>query len=383
MRRRALMCLVAALAAAPVHADDWTRLETRSSVAPVQIDYSQLEGNRVYLDDNLGVAMLRIAAKDAASIHFEHTMNAPYVYGTYDPANAAGSITVMKMVRLPNGDVVVGQRRFSPDDGSRFANYYGMNPFEEFRGGSSGSFVHLTPTAFNTALGIVMQHYGAHNGYIAALNTRTQVWKTTRGNFLKKTVTTHMAAYTKPVWTMVAPTGVATGTLMGYQLPNGKTVVAGMTYIPEGTGTNMPNYEYMSFYHQESNSYWTGIATLLFTGVVGNAIGGPAFATMLSTVEFTYNTLAAGGTWYLNEGVNGFFISGKSDINPGANTSQWDYHGATYGVVQTDQFSQGGALGDGFRTNRVAADQAMSGPTVHRDLDNPQDLSVNLGVTLQ
>lgn len=378
----AIPLFLALQSAVPIaRADDWIEAERVPLGALAASDFSRLAGNRAYINDALGQAILRIPASQAADVHFDFEFNVPHVFGIYDPDNATGSISVMRLLKLPAGDVVAVQRRFTPEEGDRFSAYYSMNPFQEFSGGD-GAFVHITPDGFRTAIGLVMRHYGAAQAYIAMASTRTDVTQSQSGNRLRRRITTTLNAYTKPIWYLVVPAGTAAGDASGYRLPNGRTVSAGMSFIPQGPGTNMPAYEYLSYQHSETKSYWSGFATLLFTGLVGGIAGGPALSAALVTTQFTWN-MYQGGEWYLNDAVNQPFLSGTSDINPGASTGDWDYRAATYALARSDPLNTPGAFGEGLNGNRLRATDATTGSLLQRDLAAPTaDLRSNLSINL-
>ncbi|MEW5790630.1 MAG: hypothetical protein AB1790_03915 [Pseudomonadota bacterium] len=314
---------------------------------------------------------------------------------------------------MPNGDVLVVQKRFTPEDGQIFAAKFGMNPFEQFRGGGNGAFIHILPSAFWTAVGLAMRHFQANAGFIAVAETRTATTTSKSGGWLRKKVTTTLTAYTKPVWVMAVPSGVGVGLPQAYQLPNGQVVEAGVNFISQGVGHSLPSAEYVSFQHSETKSSWTGLAMIVFTAVLGAVTAGlAAYAapSMMSAIgmgsasvgaaagagaatgalsNFAYNAIASAlsGVGYSPTGTNSQVFGGQTDLTPDTRASAWDYRPSLYdggqSLVQSDAQQAPGAFGVGFQRIRLAPSQATSGPGVQRGGDtdapgvgSPLDLSL-------
>lgn len=209
---------------------------------------------------------------------------------------------------------------------------------------------------------------------------------------------------------MAVPSGVGVGLPQGYKLPNGQVVEAGVNFISQGVGHNLPSAEYVSFQHSETKSSWTGLAMIVFTAVlvavtagvaayaapammsaigIGSASVGAAAgigAAVGATANFAFNALASGGHYGLM-GTNAQVFGGQTDLAPNARSGAWDYRPSLYAgdrsLVQSDAQQAPGAFGVGFQRNQLAPSQAVSSPGVQRsgDTEAPTaDSQFDLGV---
>ncbi len=267
-----------------------------------------LKGNIEYVDNNLGAALLKIPATEAGRVTFGIPWNTPAVLGIYDADSSLGLITVVRLLHMPNGSVVVEDAVYSPQDGAMYKpDFEGVNPFWQFIPNQAGNgsapagvFMNITPAAFETAVGLVMQHEQANQGWVAVNIDSSHVWNTnscvvnTLFGCIKRKYTTHESVSTSPDWIFASPVGEANGTPAGFLLPlpgtspggvslrkeavtlgvptsatlNGQTVgalkvQAGVTFTTQGVGNNLNHAAYQSFYHQQSVTGWTGIGLLL------------------------------------------------------------------------------------------------------------------------
>ncbi|MHB1642002.1 MAG: hypothetical protein ACYCS8_05005 [Acidithiobacillus sp.] len=191
----------------------------------------------------------------------------------------------------------------------------------------------ITPAAFNTAVGLVMQHVQSGIGWIAAANTTSHMSTSSSSSFLIRATVHHKeTAMTAPVWTAVLPEGAAPGQQEGYLLPvpgssastpaaavaslnvsqdaqtiGGLTnataqfgpsnylgqleVNGGYVYVPAGVGAALPTAAFQSFFHSTTTSGFTGLFFDLLLSVIGGASGFLA--------GIIYNEATTGGAGFL------------------------------------------------------------------------------------
>lgn len=282
---------------------------SRGFVAPKMIqDLNALKGNVEYVDNNIGAALLKIPPDEAGRVAFGIPWNTPAVLGIYDADSSLGLITVVRLLHLPSGAVVVEDAVYTPQDGAMYKpDFEGVNPFWQFIPNQAGNgsappgvFMNVTPAAFETAVGLVMQHEQANQGWVAVNIDTPHVWNTntcvdnTLFGCVRRKYTTHESVSTAPDWIFVSPEGEASGTPAGFLLPlpgtspggvalrkiaqtlgvpasatlNGQAVGAldvnaGVTFTSQGYGNNLSHTAYQSFYHQQSTTSWTGVGLLL------------------------------------------------------------------------------------------------------------------------
>ena len=286
----------------------WTPLSNGFVPPQMAQNLNALKGNIEYVDNNLGAALLKIPAAEAGRVAFGIPWNTPEVLGVYDADSSVGLITVVRLIHLPSGSVVVEDAVYSPQDGAMYKpDFEGQNPFWQFipnQAGNgaapAGTFMNITPAAFETAVGLVMQHEQANQGWIAVNIDSMHTWNTnscvinTLFGCIKRKYTTHESVSTSPDWIFASPVGEASGAASGFLLPlpgtspggvslrkkavtlgvptsatlNGQTVgalkvQAGVTFTTQGAGNNLNHTAYQSFYHQQSTTGWTGIGLLL------------------------------------------------------------------------------------------------------------------------
>lgn len=293
--------------------------------------YNSLNTNKIYVNNNLGgaVALVKLTTAQVAALqkggdNFDMTWNSPVVFANYDPQSFTGTIFVVRLVKLANGHGLIEMAQFTPAMGDIYqADFDGTNPFWQFipgqngngAGPNPGSFVSITPAAFNTAVGLVMQHAQSGIGWIAAASTTSHMSTTSNGSFFTTTVTHKETANTSPVWTAVMPEGAAPGQQEAYLLPvpstlNGSVqgavssldvasqqdthnvgqvtnavaemdngyvgqlgVSGGYVYIPAGAGTNLPVGSFQSFFHSTSQTGLNGIVFDLISFAIGGVAG--------------------------------------------------------------------------------------------------------------
>ena len=328
---------------------NWQAQQTFTTPNNVQALYNSLNTDKIYVDNNLGgaVALVKLSATQVQAIAhggntFDMPWNSPVVFANYDPGTLSGTIFVVRLIKQPNGQGIIEMAQFTPTMGNVFTqDFENTNPFWQFipgqngngAGPNAGSFVSITPAAFNTAVGLVMQHVQSGIGWIAAANTTSHMSTSSSSSFLIRATVHHKeTAMTAPVWTAVLPEGAAPGQQEGYLLPvpgssastpgaavaslnvsqdaqtiGGLTnataqfgntylgqleVNAGYVYVPSGTGATLPTAAFQSFFHSTTTSGFTGLFFDLVLSVIGGAggfIGG-----------ILYNVAHTGGAGFAN-----------------------------------------------------------------------------------
>jgi hypothetical protein len=343
----------------------WTPI-SRGFVTPKMVrDMQALKGNIAYVNNNLGAAILKIPGNEAGNVNFGIPYNTPVVFGEYDADSGVGVISVMRLLHMPNKDVLVEDALFTPQDGSIYkTDFEGTNPFWQFipnaNGNGSapnGAFMNVNASAFWTAVGLVMQHEQSNIGWIAVNQDAVSQWNTstcvdnTLFGCVRRQYTTHEQVNVSPNWVMAVPSGEAPGSSMGYVLPmlnpfgngetaasagyatpggvalrktarvlgvpssttiNGQTVgalkvQAGVTFINQGAGNNLPHNAFTAFYHQQSQTSWSGLglallAPVLSTTMIAKASLGPLtgnpgapLSAISNLTQLAQNTIATMG----------------------------------------------------------------------------------------
>ena len=316
----------------------WNTIATGQYAPQLIHDETALKGNIAYVNNNLGAAILKIPGNEVGNVNFGIPYNTPVVFAEYDADSGVGVISVMRLIHMPNKDVLVEDALFAPQDGSVYkTDFEGTNPFWQFipnaNGNGSapnGAFMNVNASAFWTAVGLVMQHEQSNIGWIAVNQDAVSQWTTNTcvdNTFLgcvRRQYTTHEQVNTSPNWVMAVPSGEAPGSSMGYVLPmlstfgngetvgsngyaspggvalrktarilgvpssttvNGQTVGAlkvqsGVTFINQGAGNNLPHNAFTTFYYQQSQTSWSGLgltllAPVLSTTMIAKASLGP------------------------------------------------------------------------------------------------------------
>ncbi len=304
---------------------NWQAQQTFTTPSDVQALYSSLNTDKIYVDNNLGgaVALVKLSASQVQAIAhggntFDMPWNSPVVFANYDPGTLSGTIFVVRLIKQPNGQGIIELAQFTPTMGNVFTqDFENTNPFWQFipgqngngAGPNAGSFVSITPAAFNTAVGLVMQHVQSGIGWIAAANTTSHMSTSSSSSLFTASVTHKETANTAPVWTAVLPEGAAPGQQEGYLLPvpgssastpqaavaslsvsqdaqtiGGLTnataqfgpsnylgqleVNGGYVYVPAGAGATLPTAAFQSFLHSTTKSGFTGLFFDIILAVV-------------------------------------------------------------------------------------------------------------------
>lgn len=308
----------------------WNTIATGQYAPQLIHDEAALKGNIAYVNNNLGAAILKIPGNEVGNVNFGIPYNTPVVFAEYDADSSVGVISVMRLIHMPNKDVMVEDALFTPQDGSVYkTDFEGTNPFWQFipnaNGNGSapnGAFMDVSAPAFWTAVGLVMQHEQSNIGWIAVNQDAVSQWTTNTcvdNTFLgcvRRQYTTHEQVNTSPNWVMAVPDGEAPGSSMGYLLPmlstfgngetvggngyaspggvalrktarilgvpssttiNGRTVgalkvQAGVTFINQGAGNNLPHNAFTAFYHQQSQTSWSGLGLALLAPVLATVM---------------------------------------------------------------------------------------------------------------
>ncbi|EGQ64046.1 hypothetical protein GGI1_23116, partial [Acidithiobacillus sp. GGI-221] len=329
---------------------NWQAQQTFTTTNNVQALYDSLNTDKIYVDNNLGgaVALVKLSATQVQAIAhggntFDMPWNSPVVFANYDPGTLSGTIFVVRLIKQPNGQGIIEMAQFTPTMGNVFTqDFENTNPFWQFipgqngngAGPNAGSFVSITPAAFNTAVGLVMQHVQSGIGWIAAANTTSHMSTSSSSSFLIRATVHHKeTAMTAPVWTAVLPEGAAPGQQEGYLLPvpgssastpaaavaslnisqdaqtiGGLTnataqfgpnnylgqleVNGGYVYVPTGAGATLPTAAFQSFLHSTTKSGFTGLFFDIILAVVTAVTFGAAAPL---TIGMGVTMAAAGG----------------------------------------------------------------------------------------
>ncbi|MBU2727825.1 hypothetical protein [Acidithiobacillus ferridurans] len=339
---------------------NWQTQQTFHISESTQELYKTLDNDKLYVDNNLGgaVAVVKLTASQVATLvrggnTFDMPWNSPIVFANYDPATYTGTIFVVRLLKMPGGAGLIEMAQFTPAMGQVFAqDFESTNPFWQFipgqngngAGPNAGSFVSTSPAAFDTAVGLVMQHVQSGIGWIAAANTTSHMSTSSSSSLFTATVTHKETANTAPVWTAVLPEGAAPGSQSGYLLPvpssamgsqqqavdalqldkNAHTVggltpavaqMSGMylgqlevnggyVYVPAGAGATLPTAAFQSFLHSTTKSGFTGLFFDIIMAVIavvasvvtfGAAIPGVMAAAAGFLTGMVYDVVANGG----------------------------------------------------------------------------------------
>lgn len=374
----------------------WQSQNTITLPTSVSELYNSLNTDKIYVDNNLGgaVALVKLSNAQVAALqkggnNFDMTWNSPVVFANYDPQSFTGTIFVVRLVKLPNGQGIIEMAQFTPAMGNIYQDDFdGTNPFWQFipgqngngAGPNPGSFVSITPAAFNTAVGLVMQHAQSGIGWIAAASTTSHMSTTSSGSFFTTTITHKETANTSPVWTAVLPEGAAPGQQDAYLLPvpstlNGSPqgavtslevssqqdthnvgqitnavaqmnsgyvgqlgVYGGYVYVPAGTGSSLPVGSFQSFFHSTSQTGLNGIVFDLISFAIGGVTG--FLASMMYDVATTGSTGFETIQYHLiggNCGSNNHLcVSGASTTMNAAYTQAQAFDGMHEGYTNLD-----------------------------------------------
>ena len=331
---------------------NWQTQQTFATPNNVQALYNSLNTDKIYVDNNLGgaVALVKLSASQVQAIAhggntFDMPWNSPVVFANYDPSTLSGTVFVVRLVKQPNGQGIIEMAQFTPTMGNVFTqDFENTNPFWQFipgqngngAGPNAGSFVSITPAAFNTAVGLVMQHVQSGIGWIAAANTTSHMSTSSSSNLLTASVTHKETANTAPVWTAVLPEGAAPGQQEGYLLPvpgssastpqvavaslnvsqdaqtiGGLTnataqfpnstylgqleVNGGYVYVPAGAGATLPTAAFQSFLHSTTKSGFTGLFFDIILAVLTAVTAGVAAPLAGATIAAAAGAGAAAG----------------------------------------------------------------------------------------
>lgn len=340
----------------------WQTQSTFTMPASVHELYKSLDTDKIYVDNNLGgaVALVKLSAAQVKLIAqggdtFNMPWNSPVVFANYDPGTLSGTIFVVRLIKQPNGQGIIEMAQFTPAMGKVFTqDFDNTNPFWQFipnsngngAGPNAGSFVSIAPSAFNTAVGLVMQHAQSAIGWIAAANTTSHMSTSSSSSLFTASVTHKETANTNPVWTAVLPEGAAPGHQEGYLLPVPNTadgsqaaaiaalevdqqddphaiggltnstaefgtgnylgqleVNGGYVYVPAGKGATLPTAAFQSFFHQTTKSGFTGLFFDIIMAVVAVVTAGaalPAIGVAIAALSgfvtgMLYDVVANGG----------------------------------------------------------------------------------------
>lgn len=323
---------------------NWKQYSNAQVNPAVKDELSQMAGGRIYMNTNLGAAIIKLKSNQ---IDGNTVLGMPWgtkaVYAKYEPQTGTGTIFVTRSIRRANGDGIVQIAQWKPSyfdiyksdfkvgDGSVCS---GVNPFWQFvpaagtTAASKGLFEHISMNAFETAVGLVMQHVDADQGWIARAQTNVHHRKH-KGGFLTVHVHVWEWADTKPTWISVSPSNMGMGHDVGFVVPiknstqssvstchgesvrnlgqptsttySGSTVgavklAAGVNFSREQPYNNLPHNQFQSFYHSVNKSGWGFGFDLLIGGVLGAGMLNPVmsfgFAKLVQSITGSVNANA-------------------------------------------------------------------------------------------
>jgi hypothetical protein len=326
------------IAPASAAALSWGVTNTGAAPWVQHFDPDAMKGNIAYVNNRIGAAILRIPAGELSNSIVQNIVNQAEVFAVYNPDTYSGYIFATRAIQRPNGDIIITETQVKPQNGTIFARDFepvilqSGNAWWQFqapagsKADKSGTFQDIQPSAFNTAVGLVMQHLWANHALIATLKANPQTTTRTDNDlFAVKTTTTETVTET-PVWTLAVPFGAGVGATYGYALPiapasggmtgtqmalafkgphtigtpttlwrnpknghfsltsgNGYTqqwaaldVPSGETFIPQGAGNTMPAKDWTSFNHSDSSWGVGFVGELIIAAVLSAATWGAA-----------------------------------------------------------------------------------------------------------
>ncbi len=317
----ALMLLGVCLVPAEAATLGWQVTGSSPDHPTVTEDLAAMQGNIAYVDNNLGAAVLKIPASEVSRLNMVLPQRDSVVMGVFDPYSATGTIYVSRVIRVLGQGYLYEQARVTPQQMALFSrDFEGNNPAWQFVPGQNGNasnvpygtFVNISPSAFFTMVGLVMQHERAPQGWIASLDVREAQTTSSSGGFFKKTTTTTETAYAHPVWTAVLPSGVGVGYSEGFALP----------VVNQVTGQPYQSAQDVSL---DSDAHTLGKPTMLYedpsTGSFSNTQTGAytqgwGSLKVLSGVTFedvgAFNSLPASEfqIWQHSQSQSGFTLGG-------------------------------------------------------------------------
>ena len=318
LRHCAMGQLICAIVVAPLSVSasplSWDTNDSGSTPIVGSTSVSSLESGRAYINNDLGSALLRIDSNDigadnAQSFSWGNTA----IQARYAPETATGVIFVTRSIRLNNGDGLIQTTQWKPSYFETFADNFpvanaqqcvGYNPFTQFIGGaeaqSRGMFTQINLSTFQVAVGMLMQHLRADEGWIALGNTRVNKEEHHSGGFFTRKVTVEVDAYTSPHWLVAVPNTVPSGrgVSVSVPVPGGSTaqsvgfclendpqaigapsnnpdgalkLTSGVNFVNESPFNNLADSEVHAFHHEESDS---GFGSFGLAIIIGAAIGG-------------------------------------------------------------------------------------------------------------
>ncbi len=389
---------------------------TQKGAAPwVQhFDPDAMKGNIAYVNNRIGAAILRIPAGELSNSIVQNIVNQAEVFAVYNPDTYSGYIFATRAIQRPNGDIIITETQVRPQNGTIFARAFepailrNGNVWWQFQAPAdstaykSGTFQDIQPSAFNTAVGLVMQHLWANHALIATLKANPQITKHTDNYFFATKTTTTETVTETPVWTLAVPFGAGVGATYGYALPiapasggmtgtqmalvfkgprtigkpttlwrdpnnghfaltsgNGHTqqwaaldMPSGETFISQGAGNTMPAKDWTSFVHSESSWGVGFVGELLIAAVLSAATWGAAsFLAPGLTATISGATTSALGA----AGISGISTAGVA-VAGGSASLGWSAFGGgslSQGTGITPVPGFGSTSGSGYQAYAV------------------------------
>ena len=283
---------------------------------------------------------------------------APIIFAKYDPVTKSGVINIQRVETVNNGDLLIVQKRFTPEDGGPssctpndalphigcrwagwtdqtdertdhydIANVFGYNPLLDFYDSDRpDQFTSITADAFYAIVGALVINQGAGVAYVANMMTRDETLKEKHGNLFRKKVTYTVNTYTHPFWTTITPPSlpIPNAYHTGFKTSQGDTFTLGYGAFVrhQGQHATLPNGETLTYTYSETHSSWTFLAMVFLVVAIGFVFPYAAAALGLGNigvgslvieggVELTTNALLTGlatgltnAAWNIAQGYN-------------------------------------------------------------------------------
>ncbi|OGT93809.1 MAG: hypothetical protein A2286_01965 [Gammaproteobacteria bacterium RIFOXYA12_FULL_61_12] len=281
--------------------------------------------------------------------------NGRMVFAMYSPQSLKLRIAVQKVEKLPNGDIIVAVKDYTPHHGRawilsggyRTANEkmwdpdgLGYNPFQAFAGAEDDPvFNNISWSGAVTAIGLAIIHERALFGWVATSHLRQDTSTSESGNRFRKKVTTTTNVYVKPNWWIAGPVEMVIGG-QHHSICVGPEAIANPTagctdaarvansgvLIAPWKGNNLPAVsEEMIYQHVNQQKSWTVLFYAVLTLLV--VAGGV-------TLMAAYGGMGAAGATA---------VSGSSIGGAGGGAVAWGGAAAgVYTAASTSLFSHGG-----------------------------------------
>lgn len=280
------------------------------------LSLTMASGDRVTASNNRTAAALGLKANQVADVMSLFPTGVPFVFARYNQMSHELRVDVFK-VEKSGSQMKMLQAPFTPAHGGAFAASMtystkadralganpGPDPFAPYNHPGQDAFYGVVGLdVVQTVTGNAMRMAGASIGLVAVSETRPNQFQTTSGGWLKKTVTTHVEGWTKPLWFVATPSefqpqGTDAGVCM---VPPDVNGCPAASFIPSGvkmtqwTGGSLPAFETMTSDWTKSQSSYTVLAFVVVAFLVVMTAGALAVAAGASAGALGPATLIQG-----------------------------------------------------------------------------------------